>query len=123
MKNFILQTPIFYANSSPHIGSAYTMIACDVMARFKRMVVIILNFNRHDEHGQKIYKAAMDANEDVKTFVDKMQNFIDLTEKMNISNDDFIEQQKISIRSTQKFWKLSEKYIRRYIFWLVLYGR
>ena len=58
-ENFYITTPIYYVNDIPHIGHAYTTIACDVMARYKRMKGCEVFFlTGTDEHGQKIQQAA-----------------------------------------------------------------
>jgi hypothetical protein len=58
-KSFYLTTPIYYVNDIPHIGHAYTTIACDVMSRYKRMKGFDTHFlTGTDEHGQKIQTAA-----------------------------------------------------------------
>ena len=85
-------TPIYYVNDKPHIGHAYTSLATDVLARFKRLdghEVFFLTGT--DEHGQKVEKAAKDAGEDPQAFTDRVsQAFRDLTATMGFSNDDFI---------------------------------
>ncbi|WP_137124221.1 methionine--tRNA ligase [Roseomonas sp. HF4] len=87
-----LTTPIYYVNDRPHIGHAYTSLATDVLARFKRLdghEVFFLTGT--DEHGQKVEKAAQDAGEDPQAFTDRVsQAFRDLTTTMGFSNDDFI---------------------------------
>ncbi|MBR0672399.1 methionine--tRNA ligase [Neoroseomonas soli] len=87
-----LTTPIYYVNDKPHIGHAYTSLATDVLARFKRLdghEVFFLTGT--DEHGQKVEKAAKDAGEDPQAFTDRVsQAFRDLTATMGFSNDDFI---------------------------------
>jgi methionyl-tRNA synthetase len=87
-----LTTPIYYVNDRPHIGHAYTSLATDVLARFKRLdghEVFFLTGT--DEHGQKVEKAAKDAGEDPQAFTDRVsQAFRDLTVTMGFSNDDFI---------------------------------
>ena len=57
MNNFYITTPIYYVNDRPHIGHAYTSIACDILARYYKLK----NFNVYflsgtDEHGQKLKK-------------------------------------------------------------------
>ncbi len=70
-KNFYITTPIYYVNDSPHIGHAYTTIACDVMARFKQLDGYDVKFlTGTDEHGQKVDKAAKAADIDPQRFVD-----------------------------------------------------
>jgi len=87
-----LTTPIYYVNDKPHIGHAYTSLATDVLARFKRLdghEVFFLTGT--DEHGQKVEKAAQDAGEVPQAFTDRVsQAFRDLTATMGFSNDDFI---------------------------------
>lgn len=87
-----LTTPIYYVNDRPHIGHAYTSLATDVLARFKRLdghEVFFLTGT--DEHGQKVEKAAKDAGENPQAFTDRVsQAFRDLTATMGFSNDDFI---------------------------------
>ena len=56
---FYITTPIYYVNGSPHIGTSYTSIACDVMARFKRLDGFDVQFlTGTDEHGQKVAQTA-----------------------------------------------------------------
>jgi methionyl-tRNA synthetase len=89
---FYLTTPIFYVNGAPHIGHAYTSIACDVMARWKRLDGFDVFFlTGTDEHGQKVEKAAADAGLDPQAFTDGISAvFQNIGQSLNISNDDFI---------------------------------
>ncbi|WP_420547166.1 methionine--tRNA ligase [Curvivirga sp.] len=91
-QNFYITTPIYYVNDKPHIGHAYTSLACDVMARFKRMDGYNVHFlTGTDEHGQKVEQSAEKAGIDPQKFTDNVsQNFRDLAKAMNFSNDDFI---------------------------------
>ncbi len=91
-KSFYITTPIYYVNDKPHIGHTYTTVACDVLARFKRLDGYDVKFlTGTDEHGQKVHKAAAAAGIDPQAFTDKVsQNFRDLVPVMNYSNDDFI---------------------------------
>jgi methionyl-tRNA synthetase len=91
-KHFYLTTPIFYVNGAPHIGHAYTMIAADVLARWKRLDGYEVFFlTGTDEHGQKVEKAAADAGKDPQLFTDEVSAvFADIAKQMNISNDAFI---------------------------------
>ena len=58
-KNYYITTPIYYVNDKPHLGHAYTTVACDVMARFKRLDGYDVFFlTGTDEHGQKVAQAA-----------------------------------------------------------------
>ena len=92
MSTFYLTTPIFYVNGSPHIGHAYTAIAADVIARFRRLDGIDTYFlSGTDEHGQKVEKAAASAGQDPQAFTDTISaEFRTMLETLNISNDDFI---------------------------------
>ena len=89
---FYVTTPIYYVNDSPHIGHAYTTLACDALARFMRLDGREVHFlTGTDEHGQKVEKAASDAGLDPQAFTDQVsQRFRDLAAAMNCSNDDFI---------------------------------
>jgi methionyl-tRNA synthetase len=91
-KIYYITTPIYYVNDIPHIGHAYTTLACDVLARFKRMDGYHVRFlTGTDEHGQKVEKAALNAHQSPQKFVDMVsQNFRELTSVLNFSNDDFI---------------------------------
>ena len=58
-KNFYITTPIYYVNGDPHVGSAYTTIAADVMARYKKTQGYDVYFlTGTDEHGQKVEETA-----------------------------------------------------------------
>ena len=74
---YYLTTPIYYVNDAPHIGHAYTTLACDVLARFKRLDGYDVKFlTGTDEHGQKVEKSAEKAGVDPQSFADKVsQNF------------------------------------------------
>lgn len=89
---YYITTPIYYVNDKPHIGHAYTTLACDVIARFKRLDGHDVQFlTGTDEHGQKVEKSAHDKGHDPQAFVDLVsQNFRDLAVALDISHDDFI---------------------------------
>lgn len=91
-RRFYLTTPIYYVNDKPHIGHAYTSLAADVLARWKRMSGEHVHFlTGTDEHGQKVEKAAEARGMDPQAFTDQVsQAFRDLAARMNFSNDDFI---------------------------------
>ena len=86
---FYVTTPIYYVNDVPHIGHAYATLACDVMARFKRLDGYDVHFlTGTDEHGQKVEKAAEAAGLSPQAFTDKVsQSFRDLIGVMNFSPD------------------------------------
>jgi methionyl-tRNA synthetase len=90
--SYYVTTPIYYVNDVPHIGHMYTTLACDVLARFKRLDGINVKFlTGTDEHGQKVEKAAKASRLDPHAFTNRVsQNFRDLTRIMNFSIDDFI---------------------------------
>ena len=107
--SFYVTTPIYYVNDKPHIGHAYTTLACDVLARFKRLDGYDVMFlTGTDEHGQKVEKAAHDKGVTPQDFTDSVsQNFRDLTGRMNFSNDDFIRTTEARHRAAcQKLWRL-----------------
>jgi methionyl-tRNA synthetase len=89
---FYVTTPIYYVNGAPHIGHAYTSIAADVMARWKRLEGHDVFFlTGTDEHGQKVEKAALDAGLDPQSFTDGVaEQFRAMGLALGISNDDFI---------------------------------
>ena len=89
---YFITTPIYYVNDVPHIGHAYTTLACDVIARFLRLDGKEVKFlTGTDEHGQKVEEAAEKAELDPKTFVDNVSlNFRNLDKAMNYAYDDFI---------------------------------
>ena len=89
---YYVTTPIYYVNDSPHIGHAYTTLACDVLARFKRLDGYNVKFlTGTDEHGQKVEKSAKKAGIDPKLFTDQVsENFRDLANAMDFSYDEFI---------------------------------
>jgi methionyl-tRNA synthetase len=86
MSTFYLTTPIYYPNARPHVGSAYTTIVCDVLARYKRMCGYDVAFlTGTDEHGEKLQRAASEAGKSPREFVaEKRQLFIDLWKKLGI---------------------------------------
>jgi methionyl-tRNA synthetase len=91
-ERYYITSPIYYVNDVPHVGHAYTTLACDVMARWKRLSGREVFFlTGTDEHGQKVAKSAADAGMDPQAFTDKVsKNFRDLAKAMNYSNDQFI---------------------------------
>jgi methionyl-tRNA synthetase len=86
VKTFYLTTPIYYPNARPHVGSAYTTIVCDVIARYKRMCGYDVAFlTGTDEHGEKIQRAAETAGKSPQQFVaEKRELFVGLWEKLGI---------------------------------------
>jgi methionyl-tRNA synthetase len=91
-KKFYLTTPIYYANSRPHVGSAYTTIVCDVIARYKRMCGYdVAYLTGTDEHGVNIERAAEKAGISPAELVDCNQKiFVELWKLLGIQYTDFV---------------------------------
>jgi methionyl-tRNA synthetase len=91
-KKFYITTPIYYVNARPHIGHAYTTIACDTIARRHRMLGDDTWFlTGTDEHGQKIERAAAAAGKTPKQLTDEVSaQFRGLWDRMGLSYDDYI---------------------------------
>jgi methionyl-tRNA synthetase len=112
MENFYITTPIYYVNDAPHIGHAYTTIACDAMARYHRLLNHSVKFTTGtDEHGQKVYKAARDSGIDPQLFTDEVsKRFRELVATgsniLNVTNNDFIRTtEDRHKKAAQQFWK------------------
>ncbi len=90
--SYFVSTPIYYVNGAPHIGHAYTSIAADVLARWKRLDGYDVFFlTGTDEHGQKVEKAAAEAGLDPQRFADRVSaDFRAMAARMAISHDQFI---------------------------------
>jgi len=103
---FFITTPIYYVNDVPHIGHAYTTIACDIFSRFNKIKGEDTFFlTGTDEHGQKVEKASLAQNKNTQTFVDEMsQNFRDLIPYLGCEIDDFI-------RTTENRHKRAAQYL------------
>ena len=123
-KRFYITSPIYYVNDVPHIGHAYTTLACDVLARFKRLDGYDLKFlTGTDEHGQKVEKSAQAAGLEPQAFTDRVSaNFRDLGRVMNYSNDDFIRttEERHTV-ACQELWRRIEEnghiYLGSYAGW------
>lgn len=89
---FYVTTPIYYVNAKPHIGSAYTTIAADVLARWhKQQKHDVLFLTGTAEHGTKIANSAEAASQTPQEFVDtNVKYFQQAWQKLNIEYDDFI---------------------------------
>ena len=121
---YYITTPIYYVNDSPHIGHAYTTLACDAVARFMRLDGKRVHFlTGTDEHGQKVEKAARDKGVDPQTFTDEVsRRFRDLADAMGYSHDDFIRTtEERHKRSVQHLWQrlidAGEIYLGSYAGW------
>ncbi|HOP86258.1 MAG TPA: methionine--tRNA ligase [Syntrophorhabdaceae bacterium] len=110
-KRYYITTPIYYINDVPHIGHAYTTIAADIMARYKRIGGYDVFFlTGTDEHGQKVEQAASKQGIAPQELADRMvYGFIDLWKKLNISNTGFI-------RTTEERHKKVVQYIFKKVF-------
>jgi methionyl-tRNA synthetase len=91
-KKFYITTPIYYVNARPHIGHAYTTIACDTIARRQRMMGFdTLFLTGTDEHGQKIERAAQAAGKAPQQLTDEVSaEFRGLWDRMGLIYDDYI---------------------------------
>lgn len=91
-KKYYITTPIYYPSGNPHIGHCYTTVACDTIARFKRMQGYDVMFlTGTDEHGMKIEQKAKALGVTPKEYVDPIvENFKKLWDVMGISNDRFV---------------------------------
>ncbi|MBT2668222.1 methionine--tRNA ligase [Bacillus sp. ISL-4] len=92
LKTFYITTPIYYPSGNLHIGHAYTTVAGDAMARYKRMRGFdVMYLTGTDEHGQKIQRKAAEEGVTPQQYVDNIVSGIkELWEKLDISYDDFI---------------------------------
>lgn len=92
LKTFYLTTPIYYPSGNLHIGHAYTTVAGDAMARYKRLRGYdVMYLTGTDEHGQKIQEKAEEKGVSPQSYVDEIVSGIqDLWKKLDISYDDFI---------------------------------
>jgi methionyl-tRNA synthetase len=124
MSKFYITTPIYYPSAKPHMGHAYSSIAADMIARFKRMEGYKVSFlTGTDEHGLKIQKAAEANNKDTQLFCDEIsKTFVNLTSSLNLSNTDFIRTTETRHKNTvTELWNLLENndqlYLSKYAGW------
>ena len=104
---YFLTTPLYYVNSKPHVGHAYTQIAADALARSMRLRgKKVLFLTGTDEHGQKVDKAAQAAHLPPKEFTDRIsETFRSLWATLNIQYDDFIRTTEIRhVEAVQTVW-------------------
>ncbi|KGK89445.1 methionyl-tRNA synthetase [Desulfosporosinus sp. HMP52] len=121
---YYITTPIFYPNSSPHIGTAYTTVAADALARYHRLQGDQVYFlTGTDENAQKIVRTAEANNTDTKSYVDGVvERFKDLWRALDISNDDFIRtteerHQKVVQQIFTKLYEQGDIYKSEYSGW------
>jgi methionyl-tRNA synthetase len=119
-----LTTPIYYVNDQPHIGHAYTEVACDALARFMRLDGWRVKFlTGTDEHGQKVEQSARAAGISPQEFTDRISPaFRDMARLLGISNDDFIRTtEPRHIRAVEALWRELESrgeiYLGRFAGW------
>ncbi len=107
-KTFYITTPIYYPSGNPHIGHCYTTVACDSIARYKRMQGYDVMFlTGTDEHGQKIEEKARDKGITPKQYVDEIvEIFKKLWDYMNINYDRYIRTtDEYHVETVQKIFK------------------
>ncbi len=121
---FYITTPIYYPSDSLHIGHAYTTVAADAMARYKRMLGYdVLFLTGSDEHGQKIERKAIAAGLAPEAYVDQIvEGFKHLWKRLEISNNDFIRtsetrHQKVVQEIFQKIYNQGDIYKAEYEGW------
>ncbi len=92
MPPYYLTTPIYYVNDAPHVGTAYTTVNADALARWHRLLGDEVFFvTGTDEHGAKIVEAAEAHGTSPKEWTDRTSaRFVEAWKRLNISNDDFI---------------------------------
>lgn len=106
---FYITTPIYYVNGEPHIGTAYTTIAADCMARWNRLQgKKVMFLTGLDEHGQKVAKTAEEHDMTPQEWCDsQVSQFSDLWHDLNITNDDFIRTtQERHVKGVQDFMQI-----------------
>lgn len=121
---YYITTPIFYPNSSPHIGTAYTTVAADTLARYHRLQGDQVYFlTGTDENAQKIVRTAEANKQDPKVYVDGVvERFKELWRALDISNDDFIRtteerHQEVVQRIFTKLYEQGDIYKSEYSGW------
>ncbi len=121
---FYITTPIYYPSDNLHIGHAYTTVAADAIARFKKLTGFDTRFlTGTDEHGQKIERAAKSRGETPKEFIDKIVAGIKhLWGRLEVDYDDFIRttetrHQKVVTQLFQKLYEQDDIYKASYEGW------
>ena len=123
-RTFYVTTPIYYVNDVPHIGHAYTTIAADALARYKRLSGYDCFFlTGTDEHGQKVEKAAQEAGQAPLELADRvMERFKGLWDTLHVSADDFIRTTQARHHEAvaalyQRVWEKGDIYLGDYEDW------
>jgi len=123
-KTFYITTPIYYPSGNLHIGHAYSTVAGDAMARYKRLRGYdVMYLTGTDEHGQKIQRKAQEKNMEPQEYVDDIVSGIQsLWKKLKITNDDFIRtteerHKKVVAQIFDKLVKKGDIYLDEYEGW------
>ncbi|KAH9256097.1 methionine-tRNA ligase [Batrachochytrium salamandrivorans] len=108
-KKQIITTPLFYVNSKPHLGHAYSAVLTDAMARWESATLV----TGTDEHGQKISSAALGANLPPQQFCDTVSSqFRETFDRLDVDYDYFIRTTEVKHRATvEAFWSRISKHI------------
>lgn len=123
-ETFYITTPIYYPSGKLHIGHAYTTVAGDAMARYKRMKGYeVFYLTGTDEHGQKIEQKAEELGVSSQAYVDEMAEGIQaLWKKLDISNDGFIrttdsKHEQVVAQIFERFLEQGDIYLDEYEGW------
>jgi len=123
-KSYYITTPIYYPSDNLHIGHAYTTVAADCMARFKRMQGYdVFYLTGTDEHGQKIERAAREKGMEPIHYVDGIvENIRKLWEILQITNTDFIRttekrQEEVVKKIFERVYEQGDIYLSQYEGW------
>lgn len=123
-KTFYITTPIYYPSDNPHIGHAYTTVAADAMARFKKLTGHEVWFlTGTDEHGQKIERAAGAKGQSAQEYVDTIAaGFKQLWDRLAVEYDDFIRtteerHKKVVVKIFEKLYRQGDIYKAGYEGW------
>lgn len=111
MEKYYITTPIYYVNDKPHLGHAYTSVACDAIARYMRLDGMEVKFlTGTDEHGQKVEKSAEKAGIPPQAFTDEVsEHFRHMGKVLNLTNNDFIRTTEPRHKAmAQEMWKKME---------------
>ncbi|MGH7029061.1 MAG: methionine--tRNA ligase [Stellaceae bacterium] len=121
---FFITTPIYYVNDLPHLGHAYTTVACDALTRFMRLDGRRVKFlTGTDEHGQKVARSAAAAGVSPQEFADRnSEKFREVTRLLNVSHDEFIRTtEPRHTQAVQALWQELERrgeiYLGRFAGW------
>jgi methionyl-tRNA synthetase len=120
-KNFYLTTTLPYVNAEPHIGFALEIVQADTIARYHSLLgeSVFFNFGT-DEHGQKIYKKALQENKEPQKYADEYAaKFDSLKKALNLSYNNFIRTtDPHHLKASQEIWKrcLKNGYIEKGVY-------